>query len=534
VSEGRARTVGLGLFLLALALYARTAAFPFVEYDDPGYVRDNPHLAHGLTAEAIGWAFTSTAYQYNWHPLTWLAHGLDVQLFALEAGRHHLVNALLHALNALLCFAALRALTRRPWPAAAVALLFAVHPLRVESVAWIAQRKDLLAGTCFFWALLEYARWVRAPARAGYARVLLAHAAGLMCKPTLVTLPFLLLVLDAWPLARAGAWRARVLEKLPLLALSAGAILLTWTAQRAGGAMDAPIALGARLVHAPIAYATYLGQHLWPVSLSVFYPHPALLAPGAPGAEGIGHGALATLLLFLLAGAAWSLRRPVPALAVGLAWFLGTLVPMIGLVQVGEQGHADRYAYLATIGLDLAAVFGVAELVRARPSLRPAATGALALVALAWTGLAWRQVGTWSSSEALFRHALAVTEANYVARNNLGLCLAQEDDLDGALAEFEAARALRPGFFHAELNVGKARYRRGEMEAARAAFERAVAARPDSAEAHLYYGITLAAGADFARADAELASALALDPATADVPTFRQARALLDARLRGD
>jgi tetratricopeptide (TPR) repeat protein len=543
----------------AFALYARTAGFPFVEFDDPGYVRDNPHVALGLTRECVRWAFTSAGYQYNWHPLTWLSHALDVELSGLDAGRHHLVNALLHAANAALLFLALFALTGRDWPSALAAALFALHPLRVESVAWVAQRKDVLAGTFFCLTLLLYARHARAPSRTRLACVALALAAGLMAKPTLVTVPLLLLLLDAWPLgrfsrdsleprgvarvtrpssapthpgeSRSGAFSyGRIpgnllVEKLPLLALSLASIALTLAAQGAGGAFGVSIALRERIANAALAYVTYLRQALWPSGLAVLYPHPALAEP--PRTQLVA-GAGALLVLALLSWGALRARRARPWLAVGWGWFLVVLVPMIGLVQVGNQAHADRYAYLALIGPEIALAWSAAALVGARRWLVAPVLVGLAALALG----SWRQLDHWRSSAALFTRALEVTEGNFVAHNNLGLVLAASD-LDAALAHFEAAAAIRPAFFEAELNAGKAHLAKGEVAPARGAFERAVAARPASGEAHLHLALALARGADFERADEELSRALECQPDLAGDARARELGLRLAQRLEG-
>lgn len=519
-SRPRAWLVALLLFGATLLLYARTATFPFIEYDDPGYVRDNPHLARGLTGETVRWAFTSAGYQYNWHPLTWISHALDVQLFGLDAGRQHLVNACLHALNAALLFLALRALTGRAWPSALAAALFALHPLRVESVAWIAQRKDVLAGTFFCLTLLAYARHARAPSPARMACVALSLACGLMCKPTLVTLPCLLLLLDFWPLARGSSGatpRALALEKLPLFALSLASIALTLAAQGAGGALRVSIAFSERLANAALGYLVYVRQAFLPQGLAVLYPHPALAEP--PRSQ-LLPGAAAALALALLTFGAWRERRRRPWLLVGWCWFLGLLVPMIGLVQVGNQAHADRYAYLALIGLELALAWSAAELVGRRAArVAPALFAPILVALLALALVSQRQLGFWRDSETLFTRALAVTEGNFVAHNNLGLVLGAKDgerDLQQALVHFEAAAALRPGFFEAELNTGKARYRQGELAAARDAFERALAARPRDGETRLSLAVVLAREQLFERADAELARALECAPELLD------------------
>ena len=511
--EPRAGWIPLALFALAFLLYVRTGSFGFVEYDDPAYVRDNPHLAHGLTAESVAWAFRSTDYQYNWHPLTWLSHALDVELFGVgAAGNFHLHNALLHALNAALLCLALCALTRERLASALTAAFFAVHPLRVESVVWISERKDLLAGTFFMLVLLLYARHARAPSPKRLGVVALALLAGLLAKPSLVTMPALLLVLDGWPLGRIGRepWARLVCEKLVLFLPCVLASVLTLVAQEQGGALNAAIPLAARIENVPCAYLDYLRAALWPVDLAVFYPHPALAEPGGSRAFEALVGA--GFLLFFL-GLAWRQRREKPWILTGMLWFLGLLVPMIGLVQVGGMARADRYAYLSLIGVELAVAMALTALARRRPTLaRPLAAGVLVSVA-ALSARTWQQAGLWRDSRTLFTHALAVTEENWVAHLLLGQELGNAGDNDGALAHFEAARAALPGFFEAELNTGKARYARRELELARAAFARALESRPASGEARLCLAFVLQQEGDAAGARRELDRALADEPA---------------------
>jgi tetratricopeptide (TPR) repeat protein len=514
--------VALLLFGATFALYARTLHFPFVEFDDPGYVRDNPHLDGGLTAANVRWAFTSTDYQYNWHPLTWLSHALDVELFGREPGPMHLVNTGLHALAAALLLLALHALGLGLGASACTAVLFALHPLRVESVAWIAQRKDVLAGVFFALTLGLYARYARAPSRARLLAVTLACAAGLMAKPTLVTLPFVLLLVDVWPLGRGPRWR----EKAPLLLLSAASVALTVLAQQRGGAIKS-IGLGARLANAGTAYVAYVSDFLAPHDLAVFYPHPALARVPETG---VARALLAWGVVALGLAFAWRERKRWPFLFVGVGWFLGMLVPMIGLVQVGNQARADRYAYLPQIGLELALVFGLAELLRARPKWWPAFVAPALAVLLGLVFRTNKQLATWRSSEELFRHALAVTDGNFVAENQLGLVLAKEERIEEALAHFVTAAALRPGFFEAELNAGLAHQKRGELAPSRAAFERAVAARPASAEAHLALATTLLGLGEITAADEELARALELDPRLADDARARRLGQAIEER----
>ncbi len=531
-AQARAREAlaALALFAGTLALYAETGSFEFVAYDDPGYVTENPVVSRGITGAGARWAFTSTSYQYNWHPLTWLAHMLDVDLFGLDAGKHHLVSAGLHALNAALLFLAFRALTAAFWPSLLAAALFAVHPLRIESVAWVAERKDVLAGAFFCLTLLAYARHARSPSPGRYSLVALLLACGLLAKPTLVSVPLVLFLLDWWPLGRllGGSRRAVFLEKLPLLGLSLASAAITLVAQHGGGAVSTGIPLGARVGNAVVAYVAYLGKALWPEGLAVFYPHPAIVQPERSRFLPI----LFSLLVLALASVlAWRLRRRAPWLIVGWLWYLGMLVPMIGLVQVGDQALADRYAYLPLIGITVAFSWTASELVRVRPAVRWTTAGVSAALVGACVLVSARHLSVWRDSRTLFEHALLVTDRNYVAHASLGKVLGDAGRLDEALEHFERSRAILPGFFQAQLNAGKARYKRGELDLARAAFENCVRLRPESAEAHFDLAIVLARLGDFEAADRHLAEALRLDPAYADDPSFRVARSALDARL---
>jgi hypothetical protein len=409
------RAVGVALALVAavVATYHAVGGFAFVRYDDPDYVLENPVVGGGLTLEGVRWAFGS-AHASNWHPLTWLAHMLDVELFGLAPAGHHWMAVGMHALASVLCFAAFTRLTGARAPSAFLALLFALHPLRVESVAWVSERKDLLSGCCFFALLWAYAGHARRPRLGSYALVTLLLALGLMAKPMLVTAPLVLLLLDAWPLgrwreARAGA--GLLLEKLPLLALALCAAAVAVWSQRRGGSLYTldVIPLAERLANAPVAVLRYVGSFAWPARLAFFYPHPALVAERASAWTPAALGALAAVL-GLTALALRAARRP-PELAVGWLWFLVMLVPVIGIVQVGEQARADRYAYLPAVGLQIALVFGLDRVVRAARARRVlAVTGAAVLLALALRSA--QQAHTWRDSEALFRNALAVTESN--------------------------------------------------------------------------------------------------------------------------
>jgi tetratricopeptide (TPR) repeat protein len=378
----------------------------------------------------------------NWHPLTLLSHMADVQLFGLHPAGHHGTSLLLHAANALLLFAVLWRMTGAPWRSWMVAALFAVHPTHVESVAWVAERKDVLSALFWILALGAWTAWTRRPSLGRYLLVTALMALGLAAKPMVVTLPFALLLLDLWPLDRLRlGWKRLLLEKLPLLALSGVSSLVTLRYQQTSMVPLEVLPWTFRLANAAVSYAAYLGKTLFPWHLAVFYPLPlAIPAWQVAGA--------AALLLAITALAVWRARRS-PWLLTGWLWFLGTLVPVIGLVQVGRQAMADRYLYLPSIGLFLGLVWGIAELVKRRSVLAALSTAILLSLAAA----TWVQVGYWRDSAALYRHALAVTRGNYVAHVGLAKALTAQRDWDGAAEQYRAALALRPEFREARLGL---------------------------------------------------------------------------------
>ncbi|MFL5339967.1 MAG: glycosyltransferase family 39 protein [Gemmataceae bacterium] len=401
----------LGLLLVAstLAVFGRCLANEFVNYDDPQYVTDNPHVKEGLTLDGVRWAVTSTDY-LNWHPLTWLSLQLDTELFGLEPWGFHLTAILLHAADALLLFLILRQTTGALWPSGFVAALFALHPLHVESVAWVAERKDVLSTLFGLLAIAAYLRYVEQPGWRRYLLVLLAAALSLTAKPMWVTLPGVLLLLDYWPLGRLqkSSTRTVLLEKVPLLALAATAGVLTVFAQHRGGAVESLelFPWDQRVGNAVVSYIRYLGMTVWPEGLAPFYPHPRGNLPVWPD---IG----AAVLLVTITTVVLALRRRCPYLVVGWFWYLGTLVPMIGLVQVGEQARADRYTYLPLIGIFIIVAFGLSDLLRSRRFPRALLFAAAIAVILACATLTWKQIGYWHDSRALWAHAVAVTADNY-------------------------------------------------------------------------------------------------------------------------
>ncbi len=458
----RSRTawgIALALGLLVAAVYAPVRSFPFVVYDDKEFVTENPPVAAGLTADGVAWAFTR-AHSGNYVPLTWLGHMLDVELFGFDAGAHHVVNAVLHAAAAALLFAALLSLTGAPWPSAFTAALFALHPAHVESVAWVSERRDTLSAVFWMLVLLAWARFVRAPGRGSYALVMLAFGLGLLAKPMLMTLPVVLLLLDRWPLGRAEPWPALVREKVPLFALAAAVAFVAVVAQRAGGAVAslAQVPLSSRVGNAVVAAARYLGVTLWPADLAVFYPfefeHPAWKVAGA------------ACLLGCVTAAALAARRRFPYLLVGWLWYAFTLFPVIGLVQVGSQGMADRYTYLPMVGLGIACAWGAADLAARWPRAR-APLGALAIaVVAAWAVVARAQLQTWRDSVALFENALAVSGEHPVVHLNLGEAHEDAGRLDLARTHYERGLALAPGVAQLHLRLGALLSRVGDRTGA--------------------------------------------------------------------
>lgn len=524
------RLVALLLALVTLLVYLPVRNFEFVVYDDPEYVTQNPIVQAGLTGAGFRWAFT-TGHVSNWHPVTWLSHQADCEWFGLNAGAHHLVSALLHALNAALVFVVLWRFTRKLWPAAVVAALFAWHPLRVESVAWVSERKDVLS-LCFgLLTLLAYARYAEArraarPARGWLALVCGLFALGLMAKPMLVTLPFVLLLLDWWPLKRlpagpitARAWVPLIVEKWPLFLLTLASSVVTFLVQRAESVVSTEQhPFGLRLGNAVLAVGQYLRDTVWPVNLALLYPLPEALPWAALLAAG--------LVVGLLSWGAWRARESQPWLLVGWLWFLGTLVPVIGLVQVGLQGRADRYTYLPHLGLFIAVVFGVSEWTRRR-GIKPFWPAALATLALAaCLGFTVRQLEFWRDSEVLFRRSLEVSPRNPIARLNLGVALQQQGRLEEALAECLAARDLAPARAQVHNNLATLLDTLGRDEEARAAYEEALRLDPLAPLAHLNYGAFLAKQGRFDEARARWQEAARLAPADPR-PHARMARAEL-------
>ena len=478
--------MGICIALAALSwlVFGQTLWHDFVNYDDPRYVYENTNITEGLSISGIVWAFTHI-HSMNWHPLTTISHMLDCQLYGLKAGWHHCTNVLLHSIAVMLLFVGLLQMTGAFWRSAFVAAVFAIHPLRVESVAWIAERKDVLSGVFFMLTLLAYLYYVRLPRTGRYLMVVFVFACGLISKPMLVTLPFVLLLLDYWPLDRIrGQVSKRVLEKIPLIALSAVSSIATLVAQKGAVGYTEELPVLERFNNAVLSYVLYIWQMLSPVNLAVFYPHPENRLP-------LWQISSSFLLLICVTAVAIALRKKRPYLITGWLWYLGTLVPVIGLVQVGWQGRADRYTYLPQIGLYIAVTWALTDLTiswRHRRTILSAAA-LLTIGLLSWG--AWVQTSYWRDSETLFKHALAVTTNNDVAENNLGIVFLQKGQLDEAISLLKSAVDLRPDNSPAHENLAKALLQKGQVADALVHYRKLLELQPDNMEVHNIVGTVL-------------------------------------------
>ena len=549
--------VCLGLVAVTWAVFGQTLAHDFVNFDDHIYVYENPLVVKGLSTEGIVGAFTHT-HALNWHPLTTLSHMLDCQLYGLNAGGHHLTNVILHTISVLLLFLVLSQMTGGLWRSAFVAALFAIHPLHVESVAWVAERKDVLSGVFFMLTLAAYSHYARAPSRSRYLLVALIFACGLMSKPMLVTLPFVLLLLDYWPLDKfkdensevGSRLRRLVMEKIPFLALSTCSCLVTLFTQRQGPHAIDQLPFLWRLNNAFVSYLTYIWQMLWPVRLAVLYPHPNNRLPLVEVTVAIAFLIGVSLLVIRL-------RQSKPYLVTGWFWYLGMLVPVIGLIQVGEQAHADRYTYLPQIGLYIVIVWSIGDLLLESTSrVRRAIVGvAAAIIIVSLSARAFGQTSYWKNSETLWNHTLSVTSDNDVAHNNLGFLFLRSGELDKAISEFqtaldirsrntqrhyslgaaliqnnmgnafarkqlwneaighlqEAAR-LRPDYADAYFNLGSVLFQQGRIDDAITQWRKALAIRPTDAEAHRNVASALRKQGNVKGAIAEYEQALNITP----------------------
>lgn len=488
-----------GFLLLAVAVvFGQTVWHGFVNYDDDIYVYENHSLERGLTADGLTWALTTVDGNF-WHPLTWLSFLIDFQLYGMNPWGYHLTNVLLHAANTVLLFLVLWRMTGRLWPCAFVAALFGIHPLHVESVAWISERKDVLSGLFFMLTLLAYVGYVRHSfSLIRYLAVVLSFALGLMAKPALVTLPFVLLLLDYWPLGRMAAedsdtvaenrrasipWRV-VIEKIPLFLLTIAFCVATPLAEGNAVTSLEAMPMSWRIANAPVSYVMYLAKFFCPVGLAVPYPH---LGGDLP-VWAVAGSSLLLLGISVVALVGW---RRFPYLFVGWFWYLGMLVPMIGLVQVGTHAMADRYTYLPLVGVCLALAWSSAEVVAVRSIRRQVIASSAAVIVLILMGCAWQQTSYWRNSETLWNHTLACTSQNAVAHTNLANALASRGQRDAAITHFQKAVEAKPNDPECHNNLGLALAGKGQIDEAIAHYQRALQLQPDHVKTHNNLGVAL-------------------------------------------
>jgi len=553
------------LFLAVTTLIAffQVGNLGFINFDDEDYITQNPPIQNGITIRGLYWAFT-TGHSSNWHPLTWISHMLDIQLFGLNPYGHHVTNLLFHLASVLLLFFVLNRMTKALWQSAFVAALFALHPLHVQSVAWVSERKDVLS--TFFWmlTLVAYAYYSERPRFKSYLVVVASFALGLMAKPMLVTLPFVLLLLDYWPLERFASkkpaqpiraeetspvstgrkkrktgkhaltnivkiekpagkilkWatiRPLVMEKIPLFALAAVSCVVTYIAQNKSGAV-ASIEIytpAIRITNAFVSYFFYIAKTIWPHNLAVFYPHPGLW----PLWQVLG----ATLFLVAVTYAVIRMAKQFPCLPVGWFWFTGTLVPVIGIMQVGAQAMADRYTYIPSIGLFVMAAWGIPEIFRKRRYGKEVLAATSALCLLAFLILTWRQVGYWRDSITLYDHALEVTEGNYLIYNNRGLTYYDLGNHKRAIEDFDRAVQFRPRFAPAYANRGNALTHLGDYAQAIRDFDMAIKIDPLYAQAWTNRGNAYSAAGNYTRGIEDLSRAIEINPENAQAYSDRGA-----------
>ncbi len=499
----------VALVVIVLGVYLRVVHHSFIDFDDNVYIIMNDHVRSGITVRSILWAF-KTMYSANWHPLTWLSHMLDVEMYGLHPGGHHMTSVLFHVASSLLLFLFLRESTGRIQESAIVALLFGIHPVHVESVVWVAERKDVL---CMFFgllALISYVRYIRAPSTGKYLGIVFCFALGLLSKPMIVTLPFVMLLLDFWPLHRTSllchangdasppissddaARRLRpniarlFMEKLPLLILSSISCVVTYIAQSASGAVLSveTLPVGVRIANAMAAYTSYLGKLLFPIDLAIFYPH---LGQQLPLWQWLGSSILLVSISILF------IRRFLisPFLIIGWLWFLGTLIPVIGLVQVGSQALADRYTYMPAIGIYIIIIWGGREVLSIMKP-RKEIVGSFGLVMfICISSMTWNQISLWKNSETLFRHAIAVTENNFLAHNILAVVLGEEGRLEEAYEEYVTSLEMNQQYVDLLVNYGVILVRMGRIEEALEKYRQALSINPDDINAHVNMGKVL-------------------------------------------
>jgi len=503
---------GIGIFLLAItwAVFGQTFRHQFINYDDPLYVLDNPHVRAGLHWRGIEWAFTHVHSQ-NWHPLTTISHMLDCQLFGVNPGAHHLVNVFLHSIATVLLFVLVQQMTSRVWLSGFVAAVFAIHPLRVESVAWIAERKDALSGVFFMLTLLAYIAYTRRQTLGRYLALSILFACGLLSKPMLITTPLVLLLLDYWPLARFERSTAiqLVVEKIPLFALSAGSVVATLWAQNFALGTTEFLPLKWRVTNALFAYFEYVWQIFWPVDLIPFYVHPESRLE-------LWRLAIAVFVLIALSVFAFIRRRQNPYLLVGWFWYLIMLIPVIGIVQVGLQGHADRYTYLPHIGLSIAVAWLISDVTKSWAAQKIVLSAGATIILAILSILSWKQTSHWRDTEALWRHTLAVTPDSDVAHAGLGGILFVRGRIDESIEHYESALRLRDGNAAAHFGLGRALAAKQKTDAAIFHYRKALEIQPDYIGASNDLGVLLASKGEIEEAIAAWRQSLAFDQDNAE------------------
>jgi tetratricopeptide (TPR) repeat protein len=501
--RGRTLLICAALAAMVFAVFGQTAGFDFVNFDDDVYVYNNPVVSHGIGLEGVKWIFAHPACQL-YHPLTMLSLMADFQFYGLQAGSYHLTNVVLHAASAILLFLVLRAMTGAMWPSAFVAAIFAIHPLRAESVAWISERKDVLGTFFFMVTLAAYAGYTRHPRSwRRYLMVVGAFLLALLSKPTVVTAPFVFLLLDWWPLRRTESIRRLILEKLPLFAMTAGACVLTVLSASRGIASRTDVGPAARLANAVVSYAVYLRQMIWPENLAVFYPEPP---SGQPFSAVV-------VSFILLAGitAALAFARKRRWLLAGWLWYLGMLVPMIGIVQASAFAHADRMTYLPQIGIGVALAWEISQWGIGRAALGVLAAGIIGLL----TVVCFQQVQVWQNSQTLWSYTLACTTNNAVADNNFGLVLLNNGKTSDAIDYFQRAIGLEPAYAEAESNLAGALLKQGDVDDALNHAGLAIQKNPSDAQAHATLANAYFAKGRLGESVSEFGKALELNPSLA-------------------
>lgn len=508
------------LFVLVTIIYFQVSGYGFVNFDDDAYISDNPFVKKGLSVNSIVSAFTST-HAANWHPITWLSHTLDVTLFGMKPGLHHCVNVLFHLLNSILIYFVFRKMTGDIWKSAFVAALFALHPLHVESVAWLSERKDVLSSFFGVLTLWHYIQYVEKPGRIRYSLTVFFYILGLMSKPMLVTLPFVLLLLDYWPLNRLKNTEAKdifgklksksqipnlIVEKVPFIIFAAISCVITFIAQKGGGAV-VPVShssLGIRIANALVSYVGYIVKMFWPYDLAIPYPFPSSISPIYIWCS--------VLSLVLVTGIVIRLAQSRPYAIVGWFWYLSTLIPVIGLVQVGYQSMADRYTYLPLIGVFVMIAWGVPDILRgvrhAKVLYMTASVFSIAVLVL----LSWIQVQTWQNSMTLFSNSLKKTRNNFVAHLNFGVGLAEKGRIQEAMTHYYESLKIYPKYAKAHYNLGLALDKTGDTEEAIRHYKKAVDIKPGYKKAHLNLGKKLAEKGQIEAALDHYAEALRIDP----------------------